>query len=306
VEIRPGTTDADLEALLAVRNAVLSKDPIALAELRSWESQVKEMVHLLAWEDAGPVGAANFGLLNTKPDPFAFAWVLPEHRRRGIGSALYEAISGWASERGKDALEVWIEDSQPDGLAFARKRGFEEIGRELRVSLDLTTIDAPRVEPPDGVTITTWAERPELIRGLYDVALEALPDIPGDEEEEIEPFEDWVAHQMQAGPGDRKDATFIALAGEEVVGYSKFSLTEAQPKVAHHDLTGGKRAWRGRGVARALKQAQIAWAKEAGYERLETSNEERNEPIRRLNAAFGYRPSGERILFRGPISDSVT
>ncbi len=46
----------------------------------------------------------------------------------------------------------------------------------------------------------TWAERPELIRGIYDVAVEVSADIPGDEEDEIEPFEDWVAHEMQAAP----------------------------------------------------------------------------------------------------------
>jgi GNAT superfamily N-acetyltransferase len=71
--------------------------------------------------------------------------------------------------------------------------------------------------------------------------------------------------------------------------------------VAHHDLTGVKRAWRKRGVARALKHAQIAWAKQNGYVRLDTMNEERNEPIRRLNAELGYKPSGIRMLFRGPL-----
>jgi hypothetical protein len=53
-------------------------------------------------------------------------------------------------------------------------------------------------------------------------------------------------------------------------------------------------------VARALKQAQIAWAKREGFEELETSNEERNEPIRRLNAELGYRLAPGRILLEGP------
>ena len=50
-----------------------------------------------------------------------------------------------------------------------------------------------------------------------------------------------------------------------------------------------------------LKQAQIAWAKREGFERLETRNEERNAPIRKLNAELGYEPSGIRMLFRGPL-----
>ena len=151
--------------------------------------------------------------------------------------------------------------------------------------------------------IVTWAERPELARGLYEVALEALPDIPGLEDDDIEPFDDWLAHDMQ-GSGDRPEATFVALAGEQVVGYSKFALREGQPTIAYHDLSAVRRAWRGRGIARALKAAQINWALANGYTELRTSNEARNAPIRHLNAAFGYRPGIGRIYLVGPISDS--
>ena len=224
MEIRTATTDAELEDFLSVRNAVYARDPLGLHELRSWQSQVKEMMLYVARDGGRPVGAGFTGLLFQKPDVFAHAWVLKEERRRGLGTGLYQTISDYAASHGKDALEVWVEDYDPDGAAFVEKRGFAEIGRELRVSLDLAGIDPPEVRPPAGVTIMTWADRPELIHGIYDVAVEASADIPGDEEDEIEPFEDWVAHEMQAGPGDRPEATFVAVAGDEVVGYSKFSI----------------------------------------------------------------------------------
>jgi GNAT superfamily N-acetyltransferase len=302
VEIRRATTDAELEALVSVHNAVNPREPLGVPEMRSKESQVAEMRFWVAWEGERPVGAAHAALRVQSPEPHAEGGVLEDERRRGTGSKLYETVSEFLRSRGKDGMEVPVWDWDPDGEAFVRNRGFTEIGRELRVSLDLTKIDGPEVEPPPGVTIMTWAERPELIHGIYEVALEALIDIPGQEDEEVEPFEDWVAHEMASGPGDRPEATFVALAGDEVVGYSKFSAAAAdQSKVAHHDITGVKRAWRGRGVARALKQTQIAWAKREGYERLDTRNEERNAPIRKLNAEFGYEPSGIRMLFRGPL-----
>ena len=59
----------------------------------------------------------------------------------------------------------------------------------------------------------------------------------------------------------------------------------------------------GRGVARALKATQIGWAKARGYEALQTRNEERNAPIRHLNAEFGYEPAVGRVYLRGPLSD---
>jgi GNAT superfamily N-acetyltransferase len=179
---------------------------------------------------------------------------------------------------------------------------FKEDRLEKGVALDLTQIETPEVNLPEGVEIVTWAERPELDRGMYEVALEAEPDIPGAEDDEVEPFEEWLKHHMQAA-GDKPEATFVALAGAEVVGWAKFSLTDAMPTTAHHDLTGVKRSWRGRGVARALKATQIAWAKANGYKDLQTRNDERNAPIRHLNEEFGYRPTVGRIYLQGPPAE---
>jgi hypothetical protein len=156
-----------------------------------------------------------------RPDrTFALITVLPELRRRGAGTALYEEVSAWARERGLEAIETIVADNDPGSLAFATRRGFTEEAHELGVSLDLTRIHPPRVEPPEGVRIVTWAERPELTHGIYEVALEAVPDIPGAEHDLVEPYEDWLAHDMQ-GPGDRPEATFVAVAGDEVIGYAK-------------------------------------------------------------------------------------
>jgi GNAT superfamily N-acetyltransferase len=227
--------------------------------------------------------------------------VPPRNRGRGAGTALYAAISDWARERSLATLEAIVADNDPDSLAFAERRGFVEERREKGVALDLTAIEPPPVEPPPGVEIVTWAERPELARGMFEVSVEASPDVPGYEDEEHQPFEAWLEHDMQ-GPGDRPEATFVAVAGDEVAGYAKFSLSSTSTTSAHHDLTAVKRAWRGRGVGRALKAAQIGWAKANGYEQLRTQNDERNEPIRRLNAEFGYAPAIGRIYLRGPLA----
>ena len=71
--------------------------------------------------------------------------------------------------------------------------------------------------------------------------------------------------------------------------------------VAMHDITGVKRAWHGRGIGGALKAAEIAWAKANGFERLQTQNEERNEPIRRLNQRHGYVVEPGSVTVRGPL-----
>ena len=274
IEISPYVEEADEQRGLDVYNAVWPEEQIGPLEARSYRAGQLENIDLLARLD-GAVGGHVLGSIQPQWPDFvaAFVSVLPEYRRRGAGTALYAAISTWARERGLGTIQTIVADDDPGSLAFAQRRGFVEESHEKGVSLDLTRIRPPTVEPPEGVEIVTWAERPELARGMYEVVLEATPDIPGGEGEQVEPFEDWLAHDMQ-GPGDLPEATFVAVAGDQVIGYAKFSLSAAQSTTAHHDLTGVKRAWRGRGVARALKATQIAWAKANGYQELRTHNDE--------------------------------
>jgi len=303
VEIRAVDSDADHAVAIELHNTIRPDRAFALEELLAYVASVPQQ-HYLAWESDQAVGTASAARQAGRPQVLVHNLVRPDSRRRGIGSALYAAVSGWARERGGSELETWIDDGETDGLAFARSRGFVEVGRELEVALELDGLDPPPVDPPPGIEIVTWAERPELVRGIYEVVLEAEPDIPGYEEDATSSFEDWYKEHM-SGPGDRPEWTFVAIAGDEVAGFAKFSLTKAQPHTAFHDLTGVKRAWRRRGIAGALKRRQIAWAKENGYRRLVTTNEERNEPIRRLNERLGYRPSLERLLMRGPVGEPM-
>ena len=302
IEIQPCAKLDDERLSLEIYNAVWPHNAITIDEVHSWKGSLRDHAEYLAHLDGRPAGSAVAAIQPARPKlAFALVTVLREHRRQGVGTALYRAVSEWAAQRTLEAIETFVEGDDPDSLGYARRRGFTETVREGRMVLELGNVDDVAIAPPEGVEIVTWAERPDLARGLYEVACESFPDIPGAEDDEMEPFEDWLAHEMQ-GSGDRPEATFVALSGDEVVGYAKFSLTAARPTIASHDMTGVKRAWRRRGIAGALKRAQIAWAKQAGYERLETANELRNEPIRRLNAALGYQPAPGRIYLRGPLA----
>jgi GNAT superfamily N-acetyltransferase len=302
VDVTPVGNEAEEQLSLDAYVETWPHDSYGLPEVQAFKASLVDHADLLAREDGELLGSGFAALFPGFRDrATVFVTVPRPRRRRGAGAALYRALSGWAQERGIETLVAVVADNDPESLAFAERRGFVEERREKGVTLDLAAIEAPRVEPPEGVEIVPWAERPELARGIYEVSVEASPDVPGYEDEEHEPFEAWLEHDM-SGPSDKPEATFVAVAGDEVAGYAKFSLNTARPTHAYHDLTAVKRAWRGRGVARALKAAQIAWAKANGYEELRTQNDERNEPIRRLNAEFGYRPAIGRIYLRGPLA----
>jgi GNAT superfamily N-acetyltransferase len=268
-----------------------------------WKRQAHETAWLLASNRGRDVGVA-IGIAGWHSPPGvarAAIAVVPDARSSGVGTELLGAVSGWARTCGHVELMGAIKEVDTPSLAWAGRRGFVEIGRNALLALDLTTGVPPVVEAPAGIEIVSWADRPDATRGMYEVARDAYPDVPGEDDTDVAPYEEWLSMDMQ-GTGDRPEATFVALAGEEVVGYAKLSLSLARPSVAMHDMTGVRRAWRGRGVARALKAAEIVWAHANGFERLETQNEERNEPIKRLNEQYGYVVEPGSITVRGPIA----
>jgi mycothiol synthase len=303
--IRIVDAGVDLTAWVEIHNRV-SPTAASVEEAVAYSKAVEDAAHLLALDGERPVGAAGATLEpGGRLRGAALVWIgVPaEARGSGLGSALLREVSAWAGSAGLETLEGHVFEDDEESLAWAARRGFAEIGRESWLALDLQDLRVQEVDPPPGVEVLGLASRPDLLPAVYEVASEAYPDIPGEEESEMEPYEDWVAHDM-SGPNDDPEGVFLAVAAGEVIGYSKFHLPQARPGIAVHDLTGVKRDWRGRGVAGALKRAQIAWAKEQGYERLETWNEERNAPIRKLNERLGYRPASGHVLLRGPLFHS--
>src|SRR4029078_11168506 len=274
-EIREIAED-ELERWIATAKAALDEADTVEGYL-DWKRQARETIWLVASAEGSDVGPAiGVGGWHS-PEGVARGEVrvVAEARGSGVGSALLGELSGWARGLGYAELIGPVKEDDPASLTWAERRGFVEVGRNSLLVLDLTAIEAPRVDAPDGIEISTWAERAGTERAMYEVAREAYPDVPGEDDAVVAPFEEWLSMDMQ-GAGDRREATFLALADGEVVAYAKLSLSLARPTVAMHDMTGVRRDWRERGIARALKAAEIAWALDNGYERLHTPKEESN------------------------------
>ena len=131
---------------------------------------------------------------------------------------------------------------------------------------------------------------------------EAFLDIPGsDEAHSAGSYEEWLARCVES-PGIPRDGYFAALIDGRVAGYASLEIPGAHPNIAWHDMTAVARAYRGRGVATALKRATIAWAKAAGLERLQTENSIDNAAMRAVNARLGYQPMPDEVTLRGPLA----
>ena len=195
--------------------------------------------------------------------------MLPAARERGVGSALYAAASDAARRAGKTGFQTELSEAYPDGHRFLARRGFVETDRSKMVRLDLAGVAAPEASVPPGISLATLAERPELVEGVHATALEAFADIPsGDEPLDVGSLDAFVARDVDR-VGIPKDAFFVALddASGEVAGYASLIYEAGSTTVAYHDMTAVRRAYRGRGIAGALKRATIAWAVEHGLMR---------------------------------------
>ncbi|HEY6836167.1 MAG TPA: GNAT family N-acetyltransferase [Gaiellaceae bacterium] len=289
-------SDADLENMIRVQ-ALVRPD---------WRPKLENLRHNL---DSNPDLTYLVGRLGDEPVACGFVepWgsfaqgdlaVVPARRRSGIGTALFAEISARARKLGNDELQGEVQETDTESIAFFEQRGFARVGGEKAVVLELEGLDPPEVDPPAGVRIVTRAEEPDRLEGMYAIANQADEDIPGSAG--VQSFERWRAWDIDR-PNCLPELCFLALAGDEVIGYA---FLQTQYERAFHGLTATRRDWRRKGVASALKRAEIAAAKRAGLERLLTESEERNEPMRRLNEKLGFVPAPEwsTVVLRGPLA----
>ena len=290
-------SDRDLAAMVRVREeADPEAPPPRIDNLQNNLRGNPALEYLIARRGDRPVGCG-FVDLSQEEVARAHALVVPSARRRGAGTALLLAISERARTRGSAVLEGSARADDGDAIGYFDRRGFERVGGEEALVLDLSRVNQLPVKPPPGIRIVSRADAPELIEGMYSVACEAEPDIPGGGP--VRPFDVWRSTEIDR-PSLQPELTFMAIAGDEVVGYAILDSLSGMP---WHRLTAVKRSWRGQGVATALKRAQIAGAKERGYARLVTTNEERNRAMRSINRALGYRPEPRlsTVVLRGPL-----
>jgi len=294
--IAPAETDADLEAMIHVRRLVTPEAQPAVENLRHNLESKEDLHYVVARIGEEPVACG-----------FVEPWgsvaagdiaVIPGSRRRGVGSAMLAEISARAGGLGKDSLQGEVKESDGDSRAFLERRGFVRVGAEKALVLELEGMEPPEIDPPPGVRIASRAEEADRLEGMYLVATQADEDIPG--ATGVQTFDEWKAQEIDK-PSKEPELCFIALAGQEVVGYAAL---HAFGEECFHALTATRRDWRRRGVAAALKRAEIAAVIRSGrFRRLLTESEERNEPMRRLNEKLGFVPAPEysTVVMQGPV-----
>lgn len=251
------------------------------------------------------VGAAEVGLprrWDTEVAAVDLA-VLPEHRRRGVGTALWERALDVAEGRTTVECEV---DVPADGTletsaggAFALAHGFSRANAEDHFLLALPP-DRVLLEPlpdPHGYRLLSWVGPcPEAHVGPHAHLQTAMAaDAPhGELEREVRTVTTDDVRQVERSLAARDFAilTTMAIAEDgEPAAYSTMFVGGHDPEHVHQDDTLVARAHRGHGLGRALKLANHRTLDARHPERrwIHTWTVQDNTPMQRVNRALGYR-----------------
>lgn len=279
-------------------------EPVTAADLAEWrraEDPQRITYRVGAEDETGWIA----GYAHVLRDPWLEAgsfWmhvaVDPAARRRGVGTALFEAVRDFARAHGATRYHAEARDSLPEALAFAQRCGFGVERHIFESTLDLASFDEARfggaVERVEagGIRFFTLADEGDTEaarRQAWDVERRVCQDIPGGSEGATRPFEAWV-QQVGEASWYRPDAQIIAADGERWIGLSALGYFETPQPMMYQMITGVDRAYRGRGIARALKLLGIRCARRYGAAYIRTNNDSQNAPILSANRKLGFQP----------------
>src|SRR5499427_9869848 len=137
--------ESDELASLKVYNTVWPHAAVTIDAVHSYRDSAQDYIGYLVREDGVILGSGVGAIFAYRPRRVVtLITVLAGQRRRGAGTALHEAISGWASERGARELEVSVSGNDPESLSYAQRRGFTEERRQVGRVLSLTGISSPQ------------------------------------------------------------------------------------------------------------------------------------------------------------------
>ena len=279
--MRPYAGESDVPAIVKIANSeyefdgVSERDTVeeATARYRIPSERFDPARDVTIAEINGePIATAERGWVDTTDGTFreyrCDGAVLPEWRRRGIGTALLtenirlsrELAATHQSDRQR-AIGSWTQDKQVGANALMRSSGFNEVRWFFEMNRPLAD-PIPDVPMPEGLEVRPVTM--DTVKQVWEADVEAFMDHWGGFDASDENFQRWIDQ-----PTFDPTLWVVAYDGDEVAGgvinaihpFENESLGISRGWL-HSVFT--RRAWRRRGVARALIARSLVLLKERG------------------------------------------
>ncbi len=259
-----------------------------------------------------------------------YVGVHPDHRRRGIGTALADRAEQAATDAGRTTFFAWsaspreaAEDeealvpatgvgrlpaSAAGGARFALSRGYtiEQVERMSRLDLPVDPGKLAEFEAEacakagDDYVTHTWEGIPEdWHEGYAQLMTRMSTDVPQGELDFGE--ETWDAERVRVYLADRADSgerlltTLVEhVPSGEIAGGTSFLLRDGKPSFVFQEETIALKSHRGHRLGMLVKAVNLRElaARYPQTERVHTFNAEENAHMLGINVALGFRPSG--------------
>jgi len=324
VPLDPGSASdddlADVHALLAAAAAVdrPQDPPPLLADVVDRARDVRadrRKVYLTARTGVGTVGYAVLwmSLVDNPRMGLVTVEVHPDHRRRGIGTAVLRGAVAEMTAAGRTVLFAETSAGGP-GDGFATAHGLRVVETD-RISLlrladsDRADVEAAAAATPAGYRLVgTIGRVPDELLESYARAKSAMNDAPH-ATPDLEAFVFTPAAVRDAETALRKLGELrvvfaVAEADGEVAGFTEV-LIGRQPQRAHQLDTAVVPAHRGHGLGLWIKSAMLVALREQRPDvtEIDTGNGTANEHMLAINLRLGFRPWEEINGWQGDVPE---
>ena len=167
----------------------------------------------------------------------------------------------------------------------------------MRVLGDDEQLEQGRIE---GAEIFALRDRPDLAAGAEQLWRQSHQDVPSALNFDSGDLDTMRSELGLASDDPWPDLVLVAAtAAGDVVGLAVvLHRYPSDPTRVGHRMTATDRAWRGRGVALALKREALRRGHAAGVRTFEASNDDSNAPMRAINDRLGYVLDYRVVLLR--------
>jgi RimJ/RimL family protein N-acetyltransferase len=161
----------------------------------------------------------------------------------------------------------------------------------IRLSLDLTTVPAKHfvqlsLDPTFTLFTLSQVEDSEATRrSIYELVREGVLDDPGHQSGDFETFSVFVERIYPRCYWQQRETTFLAAHEGKWIGLSTLTINGIE---AHSGLTVVTKAYRGRGIATALKRQALSACLERGVQRVTTQVARLNGAMLAINKKLGF------------------
>ena len=323
--IRPEALDAPLaEELAALRNRAAAVDaphmppeagePLRLRLVNGWDGEATERLLVARDENRGLLGYAeletpereNRGLiwLNTVVDP--------AHRRRGVGTALLDAIVEVSEEVGRPLLMAGTWDGSP-GAAFLERHGFEQksVAAQRRLLLehfprpgDYDLLASARKASSDYETVRIAGPLPEDMLAVMLPMVEQINDAPLDDlelEDDVFTVERLRRYDTaQLAQGQRVYRVIAMDRDGSPAAHTVVAVDTHRPHHGEQHDTTVRREHRGHRLGLRLKLEMVEWLREAEPQlvQVDTWNQTSNQHMIAVNDLIGCTVVGREAEFQ--------